>query len=188
MSLSPLDALDLVQRSYAHSAVNTPATHDQIMLWVGTHLGLAGIDVLIGEGELDEIIETPATTSIPGTKPWVMGLAAHKGTLLPIINGDALLRGRPYEGRVREYAMVIKRAGVHFGITLSQVHRNLKLPVDQRDMDIGVDETIANYCFGGFRQHEKLLAVLDIDKLIDESELGDAALIRHELTEESTND
>ncbi|MEP4486251.1 MAG: chemotaxis protein CheW [Halioglobus sp.] len=188
MSLSPQDALSLVQRSYAHSAVSTPAPLDQTMLWVGTHLGLAGIDVLVGEGEIDEIIETPVTTSIPGTRPWVMGLAAHKGSLLPIINGDALLRKRPYEGRVREYSMVIRKAGIHFGITLSQVHRNLKLPVDQRVMDICADDAIAKFCLGGFRQNEKLLSVLDVDKLIEESELGDAALIRRELTEESCND
>ena len=109
MNLSAQQALETMQRSYAHDAVSIPAPQEQVTYWVGTHLGIAGIDVLIGEGEIDEIIETPATTSIPGTQPWVMGLAAHKGSLLPIVNGDALLRKDVYDGLVREYTMVIRR-------------------------------------------------------------------------------
>ena len=187
MNLSAQQAIETMQRSYAHDAVSIPAPQEQVTYWVGTHLGIAGIDVLIGEGEIDEIIETPATTSIPGTQPWVMGLAAHKGSLLPIVNGDALLRKDVYDGLVREYTMVIRRPGTHFGITLSQVFRNLKLPIEHHAMDIVIDDDIAKYCLGGFAKDGRSLAVLDIQKLITESGLSDASVTHRELDEESSN-
>jgi twitching motility protein PilI len=187
MNLSAQQALEIMQRNYAHDAVSIPAPQEQVTHWVGTHLGVAGIDVLIGEGEIDEIIETPPTTVIPGTQPWVMGLAAHQGSLLPIVNGDALLRKDVYEGLVREYTMVIRRPGTHFGITLSQVFRHLKLPIQHHAMDIEIDDHIAKYCLGGFHKDGKSLAVLDIQKLIAESGLSDASITRRELNEESSN-
>ena len=187
MNLSAQQALENMQRSYAHDAVSIPAPQEQVTYWVGTHLGIAGIDVLIGEGEIDEIIETPATTSIPGTQPWVMGLAAYKGSLLPIVNGDALLRKDVYDGLVREYTMVIRRPGTLLGITLSQVFGNLKLPIEHHAMDIAIDDDIANYCLGGFPKDGKPIAVLDIQKLITESGLSDASLTHRELDEESSN-
>lgn len=177
----------MMQRSYERDAMTNPATEDHVVVWVGTHLGIAGIDVLIGEGGIEEIIETPATTPIPGTRPWVLGLAAHKGSLLPIVSGDLLFDKNAYAGRVRDYTVVIRRPGVHFGITLSHVFGDIKLPIDQRSMDITVDEAIAQYAIGGFYLDDRPLAVLDLDRLIAESALNDASLARSELNEESSN-
>ena len=75
-------------------------------------MGIAGVPLLIGAGELEEIIETPEMTAIPGTKDWVIGVAAYKGGLLPVFSGDVLFRGRPYTGRAREYCIVIRRPPV----------------------------------------------------------------------------
>lgn len=175
MTASALSAFRELERHYAQAAAPSPARDQHVMYWVGTHLGIAGVSMLIGAGELDEIIETPAVTAIPGTKPWVMGLASHKGGLLPIFSGDVLLRRRPYTGRVREYCMVVRRQGLHFGLTLSAVHRDLKFPIEERDMAHPVDEHIAGFSLGGFHYNEQFLAVLDIDKLVSDSDLGNAS-------------
>jgi twitching motility protein PilI len=187
MEPTPQQVLETMQRSYERDAMNIPAPEQHVVRWVGTHLGIAGIEVLIGEGEIEEIIETPATTPIPGTRPWVLGLAAHRGSLLPIVNGDVLFDKNAYSGRLRDYTMVIRRPGIHFGITLSHVFRDIKLPIDQRSMDITVDEAIAEYTLGGFYLDGKPLAVLDLDTLIAQSELNDASLPRSESNEESSN-
>lgn len=175
MSQSALSALHELEQSYAQAAVPRPAPDPHVMLWVGTHLGVAGVPLLVGAGELDEIIETPEVTPIPGTLPWVMGLGTHKGGLLPIISGDALFRGVAYAGRVREYCMVIRRPGFHFGITLSAVHRDLKFPIEERDMTHPVDPDFAEFSLGGFYYDDQFLAVLDIDKLVAEGVKTSAA-------------
>lgn len=184
MTNSAQGALYLLEKSYAHEAVAAPATDAHRMLWVGTSVGVAGVPLLIGAGELDEIIETPAVAAIPGTKPWVMGIAAYEGGLLPIVSGDVFFRRVPYLGRLREYCMVVRRPGFNFGITLSHVEGDLKFPIEDRDMNRPVDADVAPYCLGGFRRQEQFLAVLDIDKLVADSELSNASVTAGDLTED----
>lgn len=184
MAITALQSLELLERSYTFDGVAPPVFASDIMRWVGTSLGIAGVPLLVGAGELEEIIETPAVTAIPGTKPWVHGIASHKGGLLPIISGDVLFRKRPYSGRVRDYSMVVRRPGFHFGITLSSIERDLHFPIEQREMDHPVDEDFARYALGGFKHGDRFLAILDIDRLVAEEELSSAAATANFATEE----
>jgi twitching motility protein PilI len=188
MAGNALEALDLLKRDYAGTVLAPPVHVPEQMAWTGTSLSIAGVSLLVGEGELSEIVETPAVTSIPGTKPWVMGVASHMGGLLPIISGDVLFRGKAYAGRVRDYCMVIRRPGFYFGITLSDVERDVNFPLDQRDMDYPVDEAFSAFTLGGFHYGERFLAILDIDKLVGDSDLSNAAAAGPVLNEEKTDD
>lgn len=188
MAITALQSLDLLERSYAFDGVQAPVFESDIMRWVGTSLGIAGVPLLVGAGELDEIIETPVHTPIPGTKPWVQGIAAHKGGLLPILSGDALFRKRSYAGSSRDYCMVIRRPGFHFGITLSSVERDLHFPIEQRLMEHDVDEDFAAFTLGGFKHGDRFLAILDIDKLVAQDDLSNAAATEFFETEEMTNE
>lgn len=183
-----LQHLDLLQRSFSHEAVAAPEQDQHVMQWVGTSLSIAGVGLLIGEGELEEIIETPETTAIPGTKPWVIGLAAHRGGLLPVISGDQFFRGVPYNGRVRDYCLVIRRPGTYFAITLSDIERDLKFPLEQRDMTHPIDADFREFSLGGFQYDDNFLAVLDIDKLVADNNLSDASISQLDTTEVNNDD
>jgi twitching motility protein PilI len=175
MAISALQSLELIERLHAYDGVSPPELEAQQLSWVGTSLGIAGVPLLIGEGELEEIIETPAVTTIPGTKPWVIGVAAFKGGLLPIFSGDVLFRKQPYTGRSREYCMVVRRPGLYFGLTLSHVQRDLRFPIEERVMDYPVDPDFAGYTLGGFEYKGEFMAVLDIEKLVADEELSNAS-------------
>lgn len=175
MNMSAQQSLGLLERLYAYDSMPLPALAEPAETWVGTSLGIAGVPVLIGAGEIEEIIETPQMTTIPGTKEWVIGVAAYKGGLLPIFSGDVLFRRRPYTGRMRDYCMVISQPGQYFGITLSHVQRDLRFPVEERVIDHPVDPDFAQYTLGGFMYKGDFLAVLDIDKLVADEELSNAA-------------
>ena len=185
MAVTALQSLQLLERHYRHEAVSSPEFADSIMHWAGTSLSIAGIPLLVGEGEVEEIIETPATTYVPGTKPWVIGVGAHRGVLLPIISGDVLLRKVPYAGRIRDHCMVVKRSGFYFGITLSDIERSLRFPIEERDMEHPIDPDIADFSLGGFRHGDRFLAVLDVDKLIADSDFANASAVEADSTEGS---
>ena len=175
MSMSALQSLELIERLHAYDSVAAPALAEPRANWVGTWLSIAGVPLLIGAGELEEIIETPAVTTIPGTKPWVIGVAAFKGGLLPIFSGDVLFRKRPYTGRVRDFCIVIRRPGLHFGLTLSHVQRDLRFQIEARLTDHPVDTDFERYTQGGFKYKDDFLPVLDIDKLVADEELANAS-------------
>ena len=74
MAISALQSLELIERLHAYDSVQPPAPENEnSMRWVGTALSIAGVPLLVAEGELEEIIETPTSTAIPGTKPWGAG-------------------------------------------------------------------------------------------------------------------
>jgi chemotaxis signal transduction protein len=178
----------MLERRFREEAVEAPVQNLERMEWVGTCLGIAGVPLLVGEGELEEIIETPNVMAIPGTKPWVLGVGSHMGGLIPIISGDVFFRQRPYAGRVRDYCMVLRRPGFYFGITLSGLERDMKFPVELRDMDTPVDADFAAFALGGFPDKNRFLAVLDIDKMIADSDLSNAAAEGTDSREERTNE
>jgi len=188
MSSLSLQSFQLLEESYLQEAVSPPVIEQDQMFWVGTALGVAGVPLLLGEGELEEVIETPTSTIIPGTKPWVIGVASHKGGLIPLISGDELFKNVPYTGKPREYCMVVRRPGFHFAITLSQVERDMKFPIRQRDMKQAVDPDFADYCLGGFHSRGQFRAILDIDKVLQDSGLADASATKSVLTEECIDD
>jgi twitching motility protein PilI len=188
MNFSAQHHFTQLEQSYAQYAVSAPVFENHEMFWVGTSLSVADVSLLLGEGELEEIIETPACTAIPGTKHWVMGVASHKGGLLPIISGDEFFNGVSYNGRPRDYCMVIHRPGFHFAITLSDIERDIKFPIAQRDMGQAVDPAFSAYCLGGFHYEDKFLAVLDIDKLISDSGLANASVAESVINEECNDD
>jgi len=178
MGISALQSLELLERLHAYDSVAMPALSEPAESWVGTAVGIAGVPVLIGAGSLEEIIETPDVTTIPGTKAWVMGVAAYKGGLLPVFSGDVLFRKRPYVGRVRDYSMVIRRPGMYFALSLSHVQRDLRFPIGERIMDHPVDPDFAAYTLGGYIYKGDFMAVLDIDKLVADEELSNASARR----------
>lgn len=182
-----IQSLDVLEQRYRTEALDAPSQGDERMEWVGTCLEIAGVPVLIGEGELEEIIETPNVMSIPGTKPWVLGVGSHMGGLIPIISGDVFFRKRPYAGRVRDYCMVLRRPGFYFGITLSGLERDMKFPVETRDTDQGLDEDFAEFSLGGFHDGDRFLPVLDIDKLIADRDLSNAAANDRDSNEDITD-
>ncbi|MCB1675695.1 MAG: chemotaxis protein CheW [Halioglobus sp.] len=188
MAVTAIQALELLERTYVFDAVEAPAFQRERMRWVGTSLSIAGVPLLVGEGEIEEIIETPDIAPIPGTKAWVLGVASHKGGLLPIISGDVLFRKRPYAGRVREHCMVIRRPGFHFGITLSGIARDMHFPIENRLMDQPVDADFTPFSLGGFRHGDKFLAILDIDRLVADDELANASATANSANEEQTDD
>ena len=188
MEISALQALETLESVNASDGVAPPALENERMQWVGTSLGIAGVPLLVGEGELEEIVETPGVTPIPGTKPWVMGVAAFKGGLLPILSGDVLFRKRPYSGRVREYCMVVRRPGMYFGMTLSDIQCDLKFPIEQRDMDHVVDPDFARFSLGGFKSGGNFLAVLDLDKLVADEDLCNASVSENSLMKVKTDE
>ena len=80
--------------------------------------------------------------------------------------------------------MVVPRSGFNFGMTISAIERDLKFPIEQRDMDCVVDSSLADLTLGGFYRNDNVLAVLDIDKLIADSDFLNASVIEDDSTEE----
>ncbi|PIE39358.1 MAG: hypothetical protein CSA53_01985 [Gammaproteobacteria bacterium] len=188
MALTALQSLDMLERLYAFDANEAPVIANDEMRWVGTAVAIAGVPLLLGEGQIKEIIETPAYTRIPGAGPWVLGIAAHKGGLLPVFDGDRLFRKRGFTGAVRNYCIVIDKPGAFFAITLSEVIGNRKFPLQTLEQHHPLDPAFADYCLGGFKRHGTFYAILDVDQLVKHHPLLNTAASESGDSEETQHD
>ena len=180
-------ALSALQTRYASAGAALPAALTEPDYWQGALVGIAGVPLLVAAGDIEAVIALPALTPIPGTRAWVLGIASHHGGLLPIYCGDGLFGQRLPPGRRREYCLVIRRPGLHVGITLSRVEGNVKLPAAQRDPEQRLDGPLADCCDGGFWQGERFLALLDIGRLIAAGALSDTAARPDAIAEDSAS-
>jgi len=168
-------ALTALQMRYASTGSAVLPVLPRPEYWHGALVGIAGVPVLVSPADIEAVIAVPTLTPIPGTRNWVLGIASHHGGLLPIYCGDSLFGQRLPPGRKREYCLVIKRPGLHVGITLSRVEGNVRLPVEQRDPEKRLDGPLAVCCDGGFWQDERFLGLLDISRLLVNGSLSDTA-------------
>lgn len=61
--------------------------------WVGLGFSMGEDNYLAPQREVREVITVPAFTRIPNAKPWLMGIANVRGSLLPLIDLRQLIDG-----------------------------------------------------------------------------------------------
>jgi len=143
--------------------------------WIGTALSIAGHVVLVHEQEFDGIIEVPAVTPIPATKPWVMGVGTHKGEPLPIFNSDVFFTGKPKSGAQRGYGLLVQRPGFHFAMTISGIVGDRTVDADSRVTGQPFPADIEQYCSGSYEVGGVFMPVLDLGLVLGDPEFSQAA-------------
>jgi twitching motility protein PilI len=100
--------LDYEQRSHEHQAQAEQA--DQGETFDGVVFRVADFRLTCPIEQVNEILGVPATTPIPGAKPWLVGLANLRGNLAPLIDlGWYLMNSRtPMTGRTRVLVMLLQ--------------------------------------------------------------------------------
>ena len=63
--------------------------------WVGLNFRLGDTQYLVPQAEVREVITPPLFSRVPNAKPWLLGIANARGSLLPLIDLRLLLDGEP---------------------------------------------------------------------------------------------
>jgi twitching motility protein PilI len=93
MTMGPFEVLvDYERRSLAHVA-GLPEQLDAPGLWRGVGYRIGSRRLASEFGEVREILTVPQITPVPGTQPWMLGVANVRGQLLPIVDMKQFLEG-----------------------------------------------------------------------------------------------
>jgi len=90
--------------------------------WSGISFRLGRIRLLAPFGEVSELLTLPPLTRIPGARPWVLGLANIRGSLLPILDMGNFIEGEAIDINHRTRLMVINIKGVAAGLVVDEVY------------------------------------------------------------------
>ena len=85
-SMQAFDILREMHSDTFRNAAPMPTKTEDQAEWQGLGFQIGGVRLVSPLGEISEIMQVPRYTTLPGVKPWLLGIANVRGRLVPIID------------------------------------------------------------------------------------------------------
>jgi twitching motility protein PilI len=145
--------------------------------WVGIGFRIGKLYFVSPLGEIVEILSPPVLTKVPGTRPWVCGIANVRGGILPVMDIQGYLYDKATETTRHTRVLVVNHKGVNSGLLVDAV-LGLQHFVEEQSTDEAPPEyaDVEPYLRGAFRQSDKVWRVFSMHKLAESNEFLQAAV------------
>jgi twitching motility protein PilI len=145
-------------------------------LWRGIAFRIGARNLMSGIAEVNEILTLPAMTAIPGTKPWLLGVANVRGNLVAIVDLRGFVEGERTPITDRSRVLVARQQGGSVGLLVDEVlgQRN----VTEENAPVEVDTTDDQYARYIARRYElggAIWGVFSMNALVRTPEFQQAA-------------
>jgi twitching motility protein PilI len=166
---------DYEQRSLAHVA-GLPEQLDAPGLWRGVAYRIGSHRLASGFGEVVEILSMPALTPVPGSQPWMLGVANVRGTLLPVVDLKQFLEGERTVLHEGQRVLVVRQPGGDVAVTIDEMYGQRSF-VDAQGIDVApVSEgRYAYFIERAYRINDQDWGVFSLERLARTPEFRQAA-------------
>jgi len=145
--------------------------------WVGIGIRLSGERFVIDRQQTREVLTYPADiTRVPGSKPWVAGLANVRGQLLPIYDLKAFLGGGVSVPDRATRVLVANHREVPAGLVVDEVLGFRRF--EKREHTAEWSPTILRcdrYLAGAYRHAGEVWPVFDLNALLEHAQFQNVA-------------
>lgn len=173
----PLAVLAELDRRCRENGAGLPRTEETRSEWRGIAFRVLASQLVAPLGEVIELFNYPHVTQVPGTQPWVKGIANVRGTLMPIIDLQAFLKGPVTVIRRRSRVLVIRHKDVHAGLLVEEMLGLKRFFEEERTFHIpSVDEMVGKYTHSAFRQGDTFWSVFSMRELAENAEFLHAGI------------
>ena len=166
---------DYEQRSLAHVA-GLPEQLDAPGLWRGVAYRVGSHRLASGFDEVVEIMPLPLVSHVPGSLPWLLGVANVRGTLLPVVDLKQFLEGERTVLHESQRVLVVRQPGGDVAVTIDELYGQRSF-VDGQGIDIeSVSEgRYAHFIDRAYRINGQDWGVFSLDRLARTPEFRQAA-------------
>jgi twitching motility protein PilI len=173
---TPFEALaDYERRSLAHAA-GVPEQIEAPGLWRGIGFRIGARYLVSGIGEVNEILTYPALTLVPGTRPWLLGVANVRGNLVPLIDLKHYLEGERSTLTDSSRVLLVRQAGGSVGLLVDEVLGQRNFSEEQRSQAIGEeDDRYDRYVSEKYPLGDMLWGLFSMAALVRTPEFAQAA-------------
>ncbi len=113
-----------------------------------------------------EILNLPAAvTPVPGARNWVLGIANIRGNLLPLVDLQLFLGGRPIPYGRRNRVLVIEHSEGQVGLSVGEVRGVRQFTEEQRVPPPETEGPITDYLAAAYRLDDGVLPVFSMPLL-----------------------
>lgn len=144
--------------------------------WSGVTFRLGEDRLACNIGRVQEILQPPAATSVPGSKPWILGLANVRGALMTVVDLPWFLTGKPSQLTARSRVLATSLHKAPLGLLIDEVFGQRHfLASDASEPELAADSPLHavvrhKHQVGSETWHE-----LDLDRLFRSPEFVNGA-------------
>jgi twitching motility protein PilI len=99
-----------------------PEQADEPGHWRGVGFGLGQRRLVTAFDEVVEIMPLPQITHVPGTQPWMLGVANVRGTLLPVVDLKQFLEGERTVIHEGQRVLVVRQTGGNVAVLIDALY------------------------------------------------------------------
>jgi twitching motility protein PilI len=135
--------------------------------WVGLGFNLGNQTYLAPQREIREVITVPKYSRIPNAKPWLLGIANVRGSLLPLVDLRQLIDGKATELSRSSRFMVLNSDEIPAGFLVDGVsgYRRFGSYEQRNDLLEQQSEHWREYMLGSFVREQQAYLVFSFMKL-----------------------
>jgi len=115
-----------------------------------------------------EIVLKEELRTIPGAQPWLLGVMALRGQLLPVVDLGLRLQGKPSQGD----KVLVLDSERPVGFLVDDV-RNIEDVAELKPLPLELPDNVKRFLVGSFLHGEDIVLVLDLKKVLTEQELSE---------------
>lgn len=175
MDRQSFDCLKEMAAHIEQRAAPVPLAHEYIEYWHGAAFEVLGIRCVASMKEARKVVDLTPTIPIPGTKPWVRGLANIGGRVLAIADlASYVSKGKKSSNG--KQALVISGRGIAAGMVIDASFGGVRFPVNDLRDDRDVADELRPFVSGIFSSENGDYAVFNIERLLNDADFTKAGV------------
>ncbi|MDH5444751.1 MAG: chemotaxis protein CheW [Gammaproteobacteria bacterium] len=166
---------DIETRS-RNNAMGLPQQVEIRQSWSGIGFRIGEVRLVAPFGEVSEVLSLPVLTKVPSARPWVLGLANVRGTLLPILDLGMFVEGCKTSVGSRTRFMIVNQKGVMAGVVVDEVFGLRHFYEEEHtDMFPQVSQQLMDYLDGAYQQKEIYWGIFSMLRLCQDPHFAEVA-------------
>lgn len=145
-------------------------------IWDGLVFTVAGVRLTCAMNEVSEMLPyLDRITRVPGSKPWVLGLANVRGSLLPVVDLQVYLGGKAIVPSKLTRILVLRLRGLVVGLLVPTVQGMRHFDLSERVPDARIKGALGAYVYEAFRLGDEIIPIVNMQALAADPEFRSAA-------------
>ncbi|MDO1529114.1 chemotaxis protein CheW [Fulvimonas sp. R45] len=175
-ALSPFEILARYERLSLAHASGTPEKLEAPGLWRGIGFRAGSRTFVSAIDEINELLAVPVLTPVPGTLPWLLGVANVRGNLVPVVDLGRFLFGERTATTERTRLLVVRQGGGSVALMVDEVFGQRTVDAEQhRDAEREDDPRLSRFAEERVAVDEQRFALFSMNKLVRAPDFRQAA-------------
>jgi purine-binding chemotaxis protein CheW len=123
----------------------------------------------ISINQVVSIERMPTITPYPNRSPYVLGVTTVRNIVTPIVDLSSALKGEPVESSDETRVIIVQAFDSFFGLVVDSATDILDIPAESIQRPNLLEDRNVSYLKGISETNERLLVLLDIEKLLEDT-------------------